>query len=81
TTSAVTAHIYGTSDTTSELFNKGADWVGICFAVYNGVAAVVAFLLPVIAKRTSRKFTHMISLIAGGIGLLSIYFIKDPNLL
>lgn len=81
TTSAVTAHIYGTSDATSELFNKGADWVGICFAVYNGIAALVAFLLPVIAKRTSRKFTHMISLIAGGIGLLSIYFIKDPNLL
>lgn len=81
TTSAVTAHIYGTSDTTSELFNQGADWVGICFAVYNGIAAVVAFLLPVLAKRTSRKFTHMISLIAGGIGLLSIYFIKEPNLL
>ena len=81
TTSAVTAHIYGTSDATSALFNEGADWVGICFAVYNGIAAAVAFLLPVIAKRTSRKFTHMISLVAGGIGLLSIYFIKDPNLL
>jgi maltose/moltooligosaccharide transporter len=81
TTSAVTAHIYGTSDATSELFNKGADWVGICFAVYNGIAALVAFLLPVLAKRTSRKFTHMVMLIAGGIGLISIYFITDPNLL
>ena len=81
TTSAVTSHIYGTSDATSALFNKGADWVGICFAVYNGVAALVAFLLPVIAKATSRKVTHMIALIAGGIGLLSIYFITDPNML
>jgi maltose/moltooligosaccharide transporter len=81
TTAAVTNHIYGTTDPTSELFNKGADWVGISFAVYNGVAALVAFLLPVIAKRTSRKFTHMLSLIAGGLGLISIYFIKDPNLL
>ena len=41
----------------------------------------MAFLLPVIARKTSRRFTHMISLVAGGIGLLSIYFIKDPNLL
>lgn len=81
TTAAVTKHIYGTTDPTSELFNKGADWVGICFAVYNGFAAAVAFLLPVIAKRTSRKFTHMLALVAGGLGLISIYFIKDPNLL
>lgn len=81
TTAAVTKHIYGTTDPTSELFNKGADWVGISFAVYNGIAALVAFLLPVIAKRTSRKFTHMLSLVAGGLGLISIYFIKDPNLL
>lgn len=81
TTPAVTRYIYGTSDATSELFNKGANWVGVCFAVYNGVAALTAFLLPVIVRATSRKFTHMISLATGGIGLISIYFLKDPNLL
>ncbi len=81
TTAAVTSHIYGTSDTTSELYNTGADWVGIMFAVYNGFAAVVAFLLPVVARHTNRRITHAISLIAGGIGLISIYFVKDPNLL
>jgi maltose/moltooligosaccharide transporter len=81
TTAAVTSHIYGTSDTTSELYNTGADWVGIMFAVYNGFAAMVAFLLPVIARWTNRRITHAIALIAGGIGLISIYFVKDPNLL
>jgi maltose/moltooligosaccharide transporter len=81
TTSAVTSHIYGTSDTTSALYNEGADWVGICFAVYNGIAALVAFLLPVVAKKISRKMTHLVALVIGGIGLLSIYFITDPNLL
>lgn len=70
-TSAITSHIYGTSDTTSALYNDGADWVGVLFAVYNGFAAVVAFLLPVLAKHTSRKITHMISLILGGIALSS----------
>ena len=45
TTAAVTSHIYGTSDPTSAAYNAGADWVGVCFAVYNGVAALVAFLL------------------------------------
>lgn len=81
TTSAVTSHIYNTSDTTSEAYNTGADWVGICFAVYNGVAAIVAFLLPVLAKYTSRRITHLISLVIGGVSLISIYFITDPNLL
>ena len=65
TTSAVTSHIYGTKDPTSELYNQGANWVGILFAVYNGFAALVAFLLPVIAKYTNRRMTHSVSLIAG----------------
>ncbi|MEW6653349.1 MAG: MFS transporter [Bacteroidota bacterium] len=81
TTPAVTHHIYGAADTSSELYNQGANWVGVLFAIYNGFAAVTAFLLPWLAKRTSRKTVHMISLIAGGIGLASFYVIKDPNLL
>ena len=79
TTAGVTNHIYGTSDTTSQVYNDGADWVNILFAVYNGVAALVAFALPVLAKYTSRKTTHFIALILGGLGLASIYLIKDPN--
>lgn len=59
-------------------YNTGADWVGIAFAVYNGFAAIVAFLLPVIAGKTSRKTTHAIALIAGAAGLISMYFITDP---
>ncbi len=81
TTSAVTSHVYNTSDPTSELYNEGADWVGICFAVYNGIAALVAFLLPIVAKRVSRRITHLLALFCGGIGLLSIYFVQDPSLL
>ena len=81
TTSAVTSHVYGTSDPTTELYNKGADWVGVMFATYNGFAALVAFLLPVMARWTNRRITHSISLITGGFGLISIYFVKDPNLL
>jgi maltose/moltooligosaccharide transporter len=81
TTSAVTSHIYGTHDTTSELYNDGANWVSLLFGVYNGFAAVMAFLLPVIARFTNRKITHMISLIAGGMGLISIILIHTPGML
>jgi maltose/moltooligosaccharide transporter len=77
TTKAVTGHVFGTSDSTSKIYNDAADWVSVMFTVYNGVAAAVAFLLPVLARRTSNKFTHMLALIAGGIGLISVYFLSD----
>lgn len=59
-------------------YNDGADWVGVCFAIYNGAAAVLAFLLMYLAKVTNRKVTHMISLVIGGISLISIYYLSDP---
>ncbi len=81
TTTAVTGHIYHTTDTQSALYNTGANWVGVLFAVYNGIAAIVAFLLPVLAKKTNRKTTHFIALALGGLGLISIYFISSPKVL
>ncbi len=81
TTPAVTHHIYGATDPTTELYNKGADWVGVLMAVYNGFAAVMAFVLVWLAKKTNRKTVHMISLICGGLAFLSFYIIKDPNIL
>ncbi|MAM17974.1 MAG: MFS transporter [Gramella sp.] len=79
TTPAVTGHVFGTNDTTSELYNDAADWVTVMFTVYNGVAAAVAFLLPVLARRTSNKVTHLLALTVGGIGLISIYFLSDKT--
>ncbi len=81
TTAAVTSHIYGTTDATSALYNEGANWVGVAFAAYNGVAAMVAFAIPVLARKTNRKIAHAICLVCGAVGLLSIFFIQDPRLL
>ena len=81
TTSAVTSHVYGTTDPTSDAFNEGANWVGVLFGAYNGVAALVAFALPWLARRTSRRATHILALVAGGLSLASFVLIKDPMLL
>jgi maltose/moltooligosaccharide transporter len=81
TTAAVTTRIYGTNDTTSVAYNQGADWVGVCFAVYNGAAALFAFVIPAIAAKTSRRAVHAIALVAGGIGLASIFVISQPEML
>jgi maltose/moltooligosaccharide transporter len=81
TTSAVTSHIYGTSDTTSQAYNEGADWVGICFAMYNGIAALAALGLPWLSNKITRKGTHLFALSCGAAGLFSIYFVTDPMML
>ena len=81
TTPAVTHHIYKATDPKSVEYNTGANWVGVLFASYSAFAALFAFLIPVIANKTSRKITHAISLVAGGLGLISFYFITNPDLL
>ena len=81
TTPAITQHIYGTTDSSSELYNMGANWVGVLFAVYNAVSAISAFLLPLIARQIGRKATHALALALGGISFISLYFIKDHNIL
>ena len=81
TTSAVTSHLYGTTDSSSALYNQGADWVGICFATYNGISALAAFVLPVLARRIGRKGVHAVCLVLGGISLLGMSWVKDPQFL
>jgi len=79
TTPAIAEHVFGVAkgDTSSPLFQEAGNWVGVIFGVYNGVSAVFAFFLPKIAAAVGRKKTHAISLILGGLGLISIYFIQD----
>lgn len=82
-TPAVVEHVYklAPGDTVSEKYADAGNWVGILFSIYNAVAAVYALCLPAIARWTSKKTAHAISLIAGGAGLLSIYLIDDPHTL
>jgi maltose/moltooligosaccharide transporter len=55
------------------------DWVGILFGVYNGVSAIFALLIPMIASKIGKSRTHMVSLIMGGFGLILMYFMPDKN--
>jgi maltose/moltooligosaccharide transporter len=81
TTSAVTSYHFGSTDVRSQLYNDGANWVGVLMAVYNGVAALVAFVLPVCARKLGRVSTHVVCLFIGGVGLISMLLFKNPQLL
>jgi maltose/moltooligosaccharide transporter len=79
--SAITTYHFGSTDTRSVAYNDGANWVGVLMAVYNGVAALMAPFLPFMARRIGRVRTHVICLIIGGLGLISMYLFRNPNLL
>ncbi|MDH3337470.1 MAG: MFS transporter [Gammaproteobacteria bacterium] len=80
-TSAVTSYHFGASDVTSAAYNDGADWNGVLFAAYNGFAALAAIAIPFMANKLGCRLSHLINMSLGGIGLISFYFIKDPQLL
>jgi maltose/moltooligosaccharide transporter len=80
-TPAIAQNAYGTIDTTTKAYQDAGDWVGVMFTVYSGVSAIAAFLLPLLAKKIGRRFTHLVCLIIGGVGLFALVYIKSPNIL
>jgi maltose/moltooligosaccharide transporter len=78
---AIARHVFLASNESSPRFAEATEWGGLCFAVYNVVCFGIAFLLPGFAKATSRKTVHLIALVCGGIGLISVFFVANKWLL
>jgi maltose/moltooligosaccharide transporter len=77
TTLAVTQHLPNKTQPLN--YNTGANQVGEMFANYNLIAALAAFLLPLLAKYTSRKFTHFVALVCGGLTYLYLLYPRTNN--
>jgi len=79
TTSGVAQNVWSTvaTDSTSAAFNEAGNWVGVIFAAYSLFAALFSLVMAQIANRIGRKSTYMISLLLGGIGLLSMIFVHN----
>jgi len=77
---ATAQQIFGTVDEKSPAFDKGTAFGGQTFAWYSIVCFLVAFILPPLARATSRKTVHSICLVAGGLSLLATHFIHDQTL-
>ena len=80
-TPVITKYIFLTTDAESTAFESGTTWVGICFAFYSTLAALLAFVIPRLTKRFSKYKVHAMALLIGSIGLLLIYCIKNQYVL
>ncbi|HZC37047.1 MAG TPA: MFS transporter [Sphingomicrobium sp.] len=82
TTPVVAQNFYGAPDAASAGFQNAGNWVGVLFAVQNGVAAAAALaVLPWLAKALGKARTHVICLICGAAGFASFLIIRDPQML
>jgi maltose/moltooligosaccharide transporter len=81
TTQGIAENIWKTTDATSAAYNEAGNWTGVIFGVYSVFAALYSMAIPFLAGKLGRKPTYMLSLIAGGLGLLSMMFIEDKNML
>ena len=80
TTPVVAQYFDGAPTAEDPLYQEGANWVGVLFTVYNGVAAIAALtLLPLLARRIGRVRTHIAALLCGAAGFLSFFFLRDPQ--
>src|SRR4029077_18245014 len=79
TTAAVAQVHFGSSDPHSEAYNRGANWVGVLFAAYNGFAALAAAIIPLMVRRFGLRLSHLVNVWLGAAALLSFLVIRDPN--
>ena len=78
---AVARNIFGAISQDSILYSDGIEWAGICFAVYNAVCIGFSFILPLVARYLGRPLTHSLSLLCGGVALVSLLTITNQYVL
>jgi len=82
TTPVVAGNFYHSPDPASAGYQDAGNWVGVLFAIYNGIAAIAALaLLPWLAKSVGKARTHMICLVCGAAGYASFFVLKDAKML
>lgn len=63
------------------MYTRGTEFAGLTYSFQNIITFLFAFLIPFIASKIGNKFTHMMCLLIGGLGLISIQFIDKDSVL
>jgi maltose/moltooligosaccharide transporter len=80
-TTAVAVNVFHGKDASDPVYATGADFGSLTLSFYSVVTFLFALVLPSIADKLGRKTTHSLCLLCGAIGLISINWVHDKNLL
>ncbi len=80
-TTAVAINVFGGKDASDPVYAEGADFGSLTLAYYSVVTFLFALVLPKIADFLGRKNTHALCLLCGALGLISVAWVHDKNML
>jgi maltose/moltooligosaccharide transporter len=80
-TVTVCEHVFGATETNSDLYADGLAWANICFGYYSVVTFLFALVMPALARRWGNVRLHFFCLVVGGVGLMSVGWVQDQYLL
>ena len=67
--------------TSFETFTKGTEHANMTSAIQNLVTFIFSFSLAFWVGKFGKKMTHTFCLLIGGVGLISVNYVSDPNML
>ena len=72
---------HGDPLTSSDIYTRGLEHANTTSAILNLVTFGFSFSLPFLVGKLGKKLTHTACLLIGGLGLISVYYVQEPNLL
>ena len=72
---------HGDPISSSDMYTMGLEHANTTSAILNLVTFVFSFSLPFLVSKLGKKLTHTTCLLIGGLGLISVYYVQQPNLL
>src|SRR6185436_1259360 len=80
-TTAVAVNVFGGKDASDPVYATGADFGSLTLAYYSVITFLFALVLPSIADKLGRKLTHALCLLCGALGMISVAWVHDKNML
>lgn len=78
TNGAIAETVWKTTDVKSAAYQDAGNWVGVLFAIQAVGSVIWAVVIPLFKNN---KLAYSVSLLLGGIGFISTFFIHDKQLL
>lgn len=78
-TPTIARNVFHAESASSPEYLRAAEWGGVCFSVYNGVALIAALVFIYFSRRYAARDIHLVSLTLGGAGLLVASFATEAS--
>ncbi|MBK5719945.1 SLC45 family MFS transporter [Dysgonomonas sp. Marseille-P4677] len=80
-TDGIAENVWHTKDPLSKAYNEAGNWNGVLSGIYGVFAAVFSIFMAKMADKVGRKKVYSFALMMGALGLVSMYFFDDKNML